>query len=305
MPNRPLSELRHDAEPGQEGQLAVDMLIKLLDLEKIEENLYRGLSPAVTQQRVFGGQVAGQALVAAGRTLASEWEVHSLHSYFLRPGDPEIPIIYHVERVRDGRSYSTRRVDAIQHGKVIFTLSASFTVHEEGVFDHQDPLPSVPDPESIPRYRDRIRRYVESGQVNPVIDLPRPVDLRYISTPPWAREIDTEEPLNQIWMKADGVLPDDKFLHICVLTYASDMTLLDAASARHGVSWLHGNVQGASLDHAVWFHRPFRADEWFLYQSTSPSGGNGRGFNLGRIWSHDGHLIASTAQEGLLRSPQR
>ncbi|WP_153505121.1 acyl-CoA thioesterase [Cumulibacter manganitolerans] len=293
-----LSALRHAAAPGQDGQLAVDMLVKLLDLEKLEENLFRGHSPAVTLQRTFGGQVAGQALVAAGRTVGPEWEVHSLHSYFLRPGDPEIPIIYIVQRVRDGRRFSTRHVEAIQHGKAIFTLSASFTVPQPGKFEHQEPMPDVPRPESLPSYRELVAG--KEDKIGPGITLPRPVELRYVSTPPWERTRDVDEPLNRIWMKVDGRLPDDKFLHLCALTYASDMTLLDSSLTRHGLTWMRDNVEGASLDHAVWFHRPFRADEWFFYQSGSPSGGGARGFSLGQIWSHDGRLVASTAQEGLL-----
>ncbi|MFV0532350.1 MAG: acyl-CoA thioesterase [Cumulibacter sp.] len=294
-----LSALRHAAAPGQDGQLAVDMLVKLLDLEKLEEDLYRGLSPAVTLQRTFGGQVAGQALVAAGRTVGQEYDVHSLHSYFLRPGDPEIPIIYHVDRTRDGRTFSARRVEAIQHGKPIFTLSASFCIPEEGSFEHQITMPGVIGPEELPTYRERI-----SGKEELLGDgakLPRPVELRYISTPPWERTRATDEEFNEIWMKVDGVLPDDKFLHICALTYASDMTLLDSSVSRHGVSWARGEVLGASLDHAVWFHRPFRADEWLFYKSTSTTGGRARGFCQGQIWSQDGRLIATTAQEGLVR----
>lgn len=294
-----LTALRHAAEPGQDGQLAVDMLVKVLDLEKLEEDLYRGLSPAVTMQRTFGGQVAGQALVAAGRTMGEQWEVHSLHSYFLRPGDPEIPIIYEVKRVRDGRTFSTRQVEAIQHGKAIFTLSASFTIPAEGKFEHQEPMPDVPGPETLTPYRELVAGKEE--QIGRGITLPRPVELRYVSTPPWERTAGSDETYNRIWMKVDGTLPDDKFLHHCALTYASDMTLLDSSLTRHGLSWTRDNVQGASLDHAVWFHRPFRADEWFFYQSGSPNGGHQRGFSIGQIWSHDGRLIASTAQEGLLR----
>lgn len=296
-----LHALRHAAAPGQDGQLAVDMLVKVLDLEKLEENLFRGHSPAVTMQRTFGGQVAGQALVAAGRTMGPEWEVHSLHSYFLRPGDPEIPIIYEVKRVRDGRTFSTRQVEAIQHGKVIFTLSASFTIPQPGTkFEHQPPMPDVPGPESLPTYRELVAG--KEDLIGRGITLPRPVELRYVSKPPWERTTKVDEQSNQIWMKVDGELPDDKFLHLCALTYASDMTLLDSGLSRHGLSWMRDNVQGASLDHAVWFHQPFRADEWFFYQSGSPWGGNDRSFSLGQIWSHDGRMIASTAQEGLLRT---
>lgn len=296
------SALRHPAEPGEEGQSAVDGLVRLFDLERLELDLFRGKSPKVTMQRVFGGQVAGQALIAAGRTVDEDRAVHSLHSYFLRPGDPAVPIIYEVDRVRDGRSFSTRKVEAVQHGKVIFALSAQFQVPEVSGFEHADPMPDVPQPDSLPRYQELAAEFV--GDVGPAVNLPRPIDLRYVSTPPWARQ-GPQDPYNTIWMKADGRLPDDRLMHLCALTYASDMTLLDAAMSPHGLSWARGDIVGASLDHAVWFHRQFRADEWILYRSTSPSASGNRGFCTGQLWSQDGRLIASTAQEGLVRMTKK
>lgn len=291
-------DLRLAAEPGEEGQVAVDGLVRLLDLERLEEDLFRGVSPKVSMQRVFGGQVAGQALVAAVRTVDPDRYVHSLHSYFLRPGDPTIPIIYTVERVRDGRSFSTRRVEGIQHGKPIFYLSASFCVPEEGGFSHSDPMPDAPEPDSIPRYAERVHGH--ESAVGPQITLPRPIDLRYVSSPPWERDGRPQQ-VSQIWMRVDGDLPDDPALHACALTFASDLTLLDASLGRQGLSWVQDEILGASLDHALWFHQPFRADEWFLYQSVSPSASNNRGFNIGQIFSRGGRLVASTAQEGLVR----
>ncbi|PRZ31706.1 acyl-CoA thioesterase-2 [Antricoccus suffuscus] len=295
--------LRHPAKPGEEGQSAVDGLVRLLDLEQLELDLFRGKSPQLTMQRVFGGQVAGQALIAAGRTVAEDRNVHSLHSYFLRPGDPEVPIIYQVDRVRDGRSFTTRHVEGIQHGKVIFTLSAQFQLQEKAVFEHGDPMPDVPDPESLPRFKELMAPYAGTFKP-PQVDLPRPIDMRYVSTPPFART-GPGEPYNTIWIKADGKLPDDRLMHICALTYASDMTLLDSAMSPHGVSWARGEVVGASLDHAMWFHRAFRADEWILYRSTSPSASGNRGFCTGQLWSQDGRLIASAVQEGVVRSTKK
>jgi acyl-CoA thioesterase-2 len=282
------------------GQPVLDRLVALLDLERIEENIFRGVSPADSSVRVFGGQVAGQALVAAGRTVPEERKVHSLHAYFIRPGDPRVPIVYEVDRIRDGRSFTTRRVIAVQHGKAIFSLSASFQKIEPGM-DHAEPMPEVPDPESLPTYGERIAQLgpdaVKLGR-----DRQRPIDLRYVSDPPWiTRESGPHEARNRVWMRADGKLPDDDLLHVCVLAYASDMTLLDSILARHGVYWGTDKVQGASLDHAMWFHRPFRADEWFLYDCTSPSASNARGLATGNLFTRDGLLVATVVQEGLLR----
>ena len=280
------------------GQSVVDHLVALLDLEKIEENSYRGVSPRNSTVRVFGGQVAGQALVAAGRTVPVERKVHSLHAYFIRPGDPSVPIVYEVDRIRDGRSFTTRRVVAVQHGNAIFSLSASFQRAEKGL-DHSDEMPEAPAPETLPTLTERLRNYPQLLQYR---TQPRPIDIRYVNDPPWVtRETGRHGTRNQVWMRADGKLPDEELLHVCVLTYASDMTLLDSPLARHGVYWDVDKVVGASLDHALWFHRPFRADEWFLYDTETPSASGGRGLAVGRFFAADGTLIATVVQEGLLR----
>jgi acyl-CoA thioesterase II len=281
------------------GQPVLDRLVALLDLERIEENIFRGVSPAASPVRVFGGQVAGQALVAAGRTVPSERKVHSLHAYFIRPGDPSIPIVYEVDRIRDGRSFTTRRVVAVQRGKAIFSLSASFHLPEAGL-DHALRMPDVPDPDNLPSRAESMAELVD--KLGAAATMPRPIDIRYVTEPPWlARDRGGTDGNNQVWMRADGTLPDDELLHVCVLTYASDMTLLDSILVRHGVYWGFDKVVGASLDHALWFHRPFRADEWFLYDSTSPSASDARGLATGRFFAQDGTLIATVVQEGLLR----
>jgi acyl-CoA thioesterase-2 len=291
-----------EASVGAGGQAVLDHLVALLDLEQIEVNIFRGVSPPHSPVRVFGGQVAGQALVAAGRTVPSERKVHSLHAYFIRPGDPSIPIVYEVDRIRDGRSFTTRRVVAVQRGKGIFALSASFQKPEPG-FEHADEMPDVPAPETLPTLAERVRDY--SGLVD-ARDQPRPIDVRYVNDPPWVtRKTGRNSAHNQVWMRADGKLPDEDLLHVCVLTYASDMTLLDSPLARHGVFWDLDGVTGASLDHALWFHRPFRADEWFLYDTTSPSASGARALATGRFFAADGTLIATVVQEGLLRGPQK
>lgn len=279
------------------GQPVVDGLVALLDLERIEENIFRGVSPAQSPVRIFGGQVAGQALVAAGRTVPGDRRVHSLHAYFIRPGDPSVPIVYQVDRTRDGRSFTTRRVVAEQRGETIFSLSASFQV-EEGGMDHADPMPSVPDPETLPTFGESIGALAEDvGRTQP-----RPIDVRYVTDPPWVRrETGNWSSQNQVWMRADGTLPDDDLLHVCVVAFASDMTLLDSVLARHGVYWGLDNVAGASLDHAMWFHRRFRADEWLLYDCHSPAASGARGLATGRFFSQDGELVATVVQEGLLR----
>ncbi|PPK67635.1 acyl-CoA thioesterase II [Actinokineospora auranticolor] len=282
------------------GQAALDGLVALLDLERIEENIFRGVSPDDSPVRVFGGQVAGQALVAAGRTVPPERRVHSLHAYFIRGGDPSVPIVYEVDRIRDGRSFTTRRVVAVQHGKAIFALSASFQVDEPGI-GHADPMPEVPAPESLPTQAERITPELRE-RFGAWADRPRPIDVRYVSEPPWlSRETGPRDAHNQVWMRADGTLDGDHMLHVCVLAYASDMTLLDAVLARHGVYWGTDKVIGASLDHAMWFHRPFRADEWILYDCLSPSASGGRGLATGRFFTRDGQLVATVVQEGLVR----
>jgi acyl-CoA thioesterase-2 len=287
-----------DTNIGAGGQPVLDHLVALLDLEKIEENIFRGVSPARSPVRVFGGQVAGQALVAAGRTVPEERKVHSLHAYFIRGGDPSVPIVYEVDRIRDGRSFTTRRVIGVQHGKAIFALSASFQKVESGI-EHTDEMPDVPAPESLPTLLERVGDYF--GRIGHH-DRPRPIDVRYVNDPPWVTRDTGERPArNQVWMRADGKLPDQDLLHVCVLTYASDMTLLDSVLARHGVYWDLDKVLGASLDHALWFHRPFRADEWFLYDSVSPTASGARGLATGQFFAADGTLIATVVQEGLLR----
>ncbi|GGS37728.1 MULTISPECIES: acyl-CoA thioesterase II [Actinokineospora] len=278
----------------------LDRLVRLLDLERVEEDIFRGVSPKHSPVRVFGGQVAGQALVAAGRTVPADRPVHSLHAYFIRGGDPAVPIVYQVDRIRDGRSFTTRRVVAVQHGKPIFSLSASFQLVESGV-EHAEEMPVVPDPETLPTYSELMSPQLRE-KFGPWAQRPRPIDVRYVSEPAWrSRETGPRDARNQVWMRADGVLPDDPLTHVCVLAYASDMTLLDAVLARHGVYWGVDNVLGASLDHAMWFHRPFRADEWVLYDCASPSASGGRGLATGRFFSRDGRLIATVVQEGMLR----
>jgi len=289
--------------PPLRGQRVLDGLVRLLDLEQVEQDIFRGTSPQVRLQRVFGGQVAGQALVAAGRTVPADRPVHSLHAYFLRPGDPTVPIVYLVDRIRDGRSFTTRRVVAIQHGKAIFNLAASFH-HAEPGLDHASPMPVVPAPETLPTHWERISGYLDV--VGPTARAPRPIDLRYVDDPPWMqREKGPRSPLSRVWMRADGVLPDDPLLHVCALAFASDMTLLDSVLDGHGLSWGQEGVTGASLDHAMWFHRAFRADQWLLYESSSPSASGSRGLATGRFWTADGRHIATVVQEGLLRWPRR
>ncbi|HEX6755390.1 MAG TPA: acyl-CoA thioesterase II [Mycobacteriales bacterium] len=278
----------------------MDGLVRLLDLEQVEVDIFRGRSPEVSLQRVFGGQVAGQALVAAGRTVPAERPVHSLHAYFLRPGDPAVPIVYLVDRIRDGRSFTSRRVVAVQHGEAIFVLSASFQRVEAGL-DHQGTMPPAPDPEGLPTLAELYEPY--AGQLDMLAKIPRPIDLRYVDEPPFIRrQHDRDGPAGiRVWMRADGALPDDPLVQVCALAYASDFTLLDSLLIRHGVAWVIDDVKGASLDHAMWFHRPFRADEWLLYESDSPTASGGRGLATGRIWSRDGRHVASVVQEGLLR----
>ena len=282
---------------------ALDALVELLDLEPIEVDIFRGLSPDEHRQRVFGGQVAGQALVAAGRTV-TRGTVHSLHAYFLRPGDPAVPILYEVDRIRDGRSFTTRRVVAVQHGRAIFNLSASFHVDEPGP-DHQVTMPAVPDPESLPTFASQMAPYRD--RLAEVHERPHPIDVRFVTSHPFERGEGKGRPACQrVWMRADGELPDQPLLHACVVAYASDLTLLDTTLAPHGISALSSpGTMLASLDHAMWFHRPFRADEWLLYEQESPSASGARGFAKGTIFTRDGLLAVSVAQEGLVRPLRR
>ena len=276
---------------------ALDNLIAILDLEAIEVNIFRGISPDENLQRVFGGQVAGQALVAAARTVEHGF-VHSLHAYFLRPGDPAVPILYDVDRIRDGKSFTTRRVVAIQHGQAIFNLQASFHDREVGL-EHQIDMPThLPLPDSLPDFKARMAPY--RHQLGDWYDRPRPIDMRYVDKMPMERGTD-RRPYQRVWMKTDGELPDDPVLHACIVTYASDMTLLDTTLLPHGHSWDDRKVQMASLDHAMWFHRPFRADSWLLYDQYTPSTFGGRGLANGSIYTIDGRLVVSVVQEGMIR----
>jgi len=279
---------------------AVQDLLDVLDLEPLEENLFRGRSPQVGWQRVFGGQVIGQALVAACRTVEGR-PPHSLHAYFLLPGDPKIPIIYDVDRIRDGKSFATRRVLARQHGHAIFAMSVSFHADESGLA-HQAKMPDVPRPEELPSENeikervlplmpDPVRRYYERE---------RPIELRPVEYGRYMGKKSEDAKFN-VWIRTTGRLPDDPAIHRCVLAYASDMMLLDTALVPHGRTVFEKTIMAASLDHALWFHRPFRADDWLLYAQESPNLHGGRGFARGLIFASDGTLVASVAQEGLLR----
>ncbi|MFJ8041695.1 acyl-CoA thioesterase [Kitasatospora sp. NPDC096147] len=278
----------------------VDQLVDLLDLEQIELNIFRGRSPEEALQRTFGGQVAGQALVAAGRTVDGDRPVHSLHAYFLRPGVPGVPIVYQVDRIRDGRSFTTRRVLGIQQGRSIFALTADFHVPEEGGIEHQEAMPVVPGPEEVPSALDEVGQKL--GELPPFISRRQPFDIRYVDRLRWSKEeLVGVEPRSGVWLKTNGALPDDPLIHVCALTYASDMTLLDAVRAPVEPLWGVRNFDMASLDHAMWFHRPFRADEWLLYQQESPIAHGARGLARGQIFDRNGQLVVSVMQEGLFR----
>ncbi|HEY0292329.1 MAG TPA: acyl-CoA thioesterase II, partial [Hansschlegelia sp.] len=275
-------------------------LLGVLALEQLEVNLFRGRSPQTGWQRVFGGQVVGQALVAATRTVDGP-PPHSLHGYFMRPGDPAAPIIYEVDRIRDGRSFVTRRVVAIQHGHAIFSMSASFHRDEEG-YEHQMDMPDVPRPDQLPTEQTLKETLMPTmpRAIRSYFEQERPIELRHVDP---MRYIDGKprDPHQSVWIRTTGPLPDDPAIHQCVLAYASDMTLLDAALVAHGESVFSADIQAASLDHALWFHRPFRADGWLLYTQDSPFAGGARGFTRGRIYAESGELVASVAQEGLIR----
>jgi acyl-CoA thioesterase-2 len=280
----------------------VNELLDLLELEQLEVDLFRGRQPDTAMQRVFGGQVAAQALRAACETVDDQLTVHSLHSYFLRPGDTSVPIVYDVERIRDGRSFSTRRTAARQHGKTIFYVTASFQISEPG-FDHQDAMPDVPAPENCPSIGELVTRATGREELSSWEREWAALDVRYAadSRPGGSLESEAEPARTQIWLKAAGQVPDDRVLNTCVLTYASDLTLLGVSLVPHGVTLMSRKIQPASLDHSMWFHRPFRADEWMLYDQHSPSASGARGFTTGRVFSRSGVLIASVAQEGLIR----
>jgi acyl-CoA thioesterase II len=283
---------------------AIDQLLQTLDLERIEDNIFRGQSPQAGWQRVYGGLVIAQALVAATRTVEATRPPHSLHAYFLLPGDPGAPIVYEVDRIRDGKSFTTRRCNAVQHGCPIFSLSASFQVSEPG-FTHTFPMPDVVPPENLP---DEATFFAGLGQPLPAglqalrgwFEKEAAIELRLVDPSHYLGR-KRDQPAQYVWIRARGRLPDDPAIHRAVLAYLSDMTLLDAAMVVHGRTLFDPDIQVASLDHALWFHRPFRADEWMLYAQDSPSSGGGRGLTRGLIFTRNGALIASVAQEGLLR----
>lgn len=280
---------------------AIQALLTTLDLEQLEQNLFRGVSPKDGWQRVFGGQVLGQALVAAVRTVPPERVAHSLHAYFLLPGDPTIPIIYDVERTRDGGSFTTRRVKGIQHGKTMFAMSVSLQKSEPGLA-HQATMPKVPMPEDLPNEKQLVEKFAGDipDDIRKYWQRERPIEMRPVDV---SRYLDRGKraPEQSFWMRATGTLPDDLPLHQCVLAYASDFTLLDTALIAHGKLMFDHDMQMASLDHALWLHRPFRADEWLLYVQESPSSQSARGFCRGSVFTRDGVLVASVAQEGLIR----
>jgi acyl-CoA thioesterase-2 len=284
-------------------QKALDDLLGLLDLETLEVNVFRGQSPQDGSQRVFGGQVMGQAMVAAGRTAPGEGEVlHSFHAYFLRPGDPSIPILFQVDRTKDGRAFATRRIVAVQRGNAIFHMEASFHRPERGL-EHQDEMPDVPDPDDLPTMEQRLAPLVAQARNDDDrswLSRERAIDSRYVT------EIELADPKKMpprldVWIRANGSLPDQPLLHQCVAAYASDMTLLDTAMLPHAIGWFDDRYQVATLDHAMWLHGELRADDWLLYSQHSPAAAAGRAFSTGRLFTREGRLVASMVQEGLIR----
>lgn len=277
-------------------------LLDLLDLEQIEVNMFRGVSPSEGWQRVYGGQVLGQALVAASRTVEDTARTaHSLHAYFLRPGDTTIPILYQVDRIRDGKSFTTRRVVAIQRGRAIFNMAASFQVTEPGL-EHQFPMPDVAPPDACPTQQEMRQMFVDDmpESARNRIERPQPIEMRF-AEPFNEFRPEPMPPTQHTWIKTVDTMPDDIRLNQCLLAYASDMTLLDTCYRPHAINWDNDNFQVASLDHAMWFHRPFRTDDWLLYAQDAPFSGGGRGFNRGAFYTSSGELVASCAQEGLIR----
>jgi acyl-CoA thioesterase-2 len=275
-------------------------LIRLLNLERLEINLFRGESRDIGSPQVFGGQVLGQALMAACRTVDGTRQVHSLHSYFLRRGDFNAPIVYEVDRSRDGASFTNRRVVAIQHGQQIFHLSASFQVAEEGP-DHQVSPPDVPPPEDLPELSKVMRAHLSEipESQRRFWELDRPFDFRSVESP---TDASPRAAVHNVWFRFAGHCVEDDAMHRSLLAYASDFHLLETATLPHGLSYTHKDkAMMASLDHALWFHRPFRIDDWLLYATISPSSSGARGMAFGRIFDRAGHLVASTAQEGLMR----
>lgn len=295
----------HDEAESQ--PTPVEEMLAILDLETIERNLFRGRSPDTGWQRVFGGQVIGQALVAAQRTVPAERQVHSLHGYFMRPGDPSVPIVYEVDRIRDGGSFTTRRVVAIQHGKAIFSMSASFQISEPGL-DYQMPMGDLPDPDILPSQKD-LQDHVGDNVPEAVRKYwarPRPIEIRPTSYEHYISDKKLP-PEQHCWLRATGPIPHDAALQAAVLAYASDMTLLDTSLYPHGRKIFERDMQVASLDHAMWFHRPIDINDWLLFSQDTPSSSGARGFNRGSLYTREGVLVASCVQEGLIRvrDPER
>ena len=285
--------------PGSHA--AMDQLLSTLDLEKLEENLFRGSSPQVGWQRVFGGQVIAQALMAAQRTVPEDRFIHSLHAYFIRPGDPSVPIVYQVDRIRDGSSFATRWIVAIQHGRPIFSMSASFQV-EEGGLDHQAPMPHVTPPEDLMGEKEFKELFLVQAPevVRKYWSQDRPIEIRPVSLVHYLTK-EKLDPRQDIWVRAVGTVPADRHYQACILAYLSDMTLLDTSLYPHGTSIFNPKLQVASLDHAMWFHRPCAMDDWLLYTQDSPSASGARGMTRGGLYTRSGTLVASVAQEGLIR----
>ena len=281
---------------------AMQQLLAILDLEKLEHNLFRGRSPNTSWQRVFGGQTIAQSLVAAQRTVGDDRFVHSLHGYFMRPGDPSVPIIYEVDRIRDGGSFTTRRVVAIQHGQAIFSLEASFQVDEHGL-EHQVAMPlDVPGPETLLSQHELLGKFGEGvpDGIRRYWELERPIEMKPIMLNHYTSR-EKLEPRQNIWIRTAGPMPDDRRTQAAVLAYLSDMTLLDTSTFAHGRAIFDPDIMAASLDHAMWFHRPAPPDGWLLYTQDSPSSQGARGFTRGELYAQDGTLVASVAQEGLIR----
>lgn len=282
------------------GQTKLSKLLELFQLEQIEQNIFRGISYDLGFRSLFGGQVLGQALMAATHTVDAERQAHSMHAYFLRAGDAHAPIVYQVTRTRDGRSFTTRHVLAIQHGQPIFDMSVSFHVAEES-FDHQDAMPAgIPEPETLPNLQELYENADVPELIRDQMTRERPVEMRPVEG---LDRLGSKpgEALKYTWFRADGAVPDDPHLHQAVLAYASDFELLSTAAMPLGVSFIQKEMLAASLDHALWIHRPFRVDEWLLYRMSSSNMANARGLSRGEIFSRDGRLVASVMQEGLLR----
>jgi acyl-CoA thioesterase-2 len=279
----------------------LDDLHDLLDLEYIEHNIFRGQSIDIGSGSVYGGQALAQSLVAAQRTVDDARVPHSMHGYFILPGDVDAPIVYEVDRLRDGKSFTTRRIVAIQHGRPIFNMAASFQAPEDGA-EHQTEMPDVPGPDELPRELDLIRAVEEQipEDVRPFYTRERPIEFRPVE-PVDPFDPATKPPANHVWLRARGTLPDDRLTHQSMLAYASDYGLLSTALRPHGLSFVQPDLQLATLDHALWFHRPVQVDAWLLYATDSPSASGARGFTRGQLFAQDGTLVASVAQEGLMR----